>query len=191
MQMSMCVSVYIWVPCIWEWWGVDVCQLPNPSKPSDEKPCGLLSLKRTEEAGLPQWPWVGRRWCWLRGLLSSEEVALWTDQGLLYPHRPCPPHPACPREMRSLRRRAWGNSEGRCCPPQSASPSRRQEGTISGDSEHLPRPQRTYRSLVSGLCGNISPWLIECLQILFCVHETTLEKYTHLLLPDNYKDFNK
>lgn len=31
--------------------GVDVCQLPNPSNPSDEKPCGLLSLKRTEEAG--------------------------------------------------------------------------------------------------------------------------------------------
>ena len=46
-QMSMYVPVCTWEPCVWECWGVDVGQLPNPS---DEKPCDLLSQKRTEEA---------------------------------------------------------------------------------------------------------------------------------------------
>lgn len=95
------------------------------SKPSDEKPCGLLFLKRTEEsgrvgvrdAGLPQWFWVERRWCWLRGPLSSKDVALSLGgPGPFVSPEPLSSCPACPRKMQSLRRRACGRPGDRLCP---------------------------------------------------------------------------
>lgn len=54
--------------------------------------------------------------------------------------------------------------------------------------EHLPSPPRTYRSLASWPSENLSRQLIECLQTLSCVCETTLQKYSHLPPPDNAKD---
>lgn len=56
-------------------------------------------------------------------------------------------------------------------------------GEVSGDSapssglEGISRaPQNVLGSLAGGPSGNISPWLAECLQTLFCVHVKSLWK---------------
>lgn len=113
-QVSMSVPVCVRGFCMWEWWGVDVCRLPNPS---DKKPWGLF-LKRPEEAGLPQGPWLGWGLCWWRGPLSSEEVALlWSDQGLLYHYNLCPPGQPAPGKCRAAEEEAGAGT----ALPQSAS----------------------------------------------------------------------
>ena len=70
--------------------------------------------------------------------------------------------PGC---RQSYQKEAVGEGSGDSAPPQDwrASPE---------------PPQNVLGSLAGGPSGNLSPWLAECLQTLFCACEVTLEKYT-------------